>query len=124
MSRDGLLEQVPTIARYRREPLEDDRNAVAFWDEASKALVELDDEELYDQLVCEAPESRDVAAFPTGAGAERVRTFLENNRKALDLHLSDDPDIGAYNQKLGPAGPRRAGPASLTIQTGPSVGRS
>jgi hypothetical protein len=85
MSHDELIDHVPPIARYRREPLEDDWNAASYWDEASKVMVELDDEQLLDQLVCEDPETRVLEAFPTAAGAERVHRFLEDNRRALDL---------------------------------------
>ncbi len=84
MSCDGLLPYVPPIARYRREPLDDRQNALAYWDEAVAVMVGLDDA-LYDELVDDKSDTCSLAISINESNADRVRLFLEENGKTFEL---------------------------------------
>jgi len=84
MSCDELLQYVPPIARYRREPLDDQRNALVFWDEAAAAMVRLDDA-LYEELVDDSSDACSLAISISESNADRVRHYLEENGKTLQL---------------------------------------
>jgi len=85
MAREELLQHVPPIARYRREPLDDRQNALSFWNDAAERMVEPDDSLLYEQLVYADAETGGFAAFPTGPDGDRVRQLLRENGSTLEL---------------------------------------
>ena len=85
VAREELLQQIPPIARYRREPLDDRQNALFFWTGAAEKMVELDDSRLYEELVYGNPEAGDLTPFPSGSDADRVRRLLRDNSRTLDL---------------------------------------
>ena len=85
MARDDLLEHVPPIARYRRVPLDPEQNALSAWEQAAEAMISLDDAPLDDGLLHADRQTGRLAPFPTGAEAARVRGFVEDNRKTIEL---------------------------------------
>ncbi|MBC8875308.1 MAG: hypothetical protein H8E44_38280 [Planctomycetes bacterium] len=84
MSVEELLQYVPQIARYRREPLDDRENALSYWDDAAAGMVRLDDA-LYDELVGDDPDAWCLSFSVGEANIDRFRQFLENNRRTFEL---------------------------------------
>ncbi len=84
MSVEELLQHVPPIARYRREPLDDRKNALTYWDEAAHGMVRLD-EALYSELARENPDAYDSSLYVTQTNVDRFRQFLEDNRGTFEL---------------------------------------
>jgi len=84
MSVEELLQYVPELARYRREPLDDRENALSYWDEAAAGMVRLDDA-LYDELVGEDPYAWCLSSSIGESNVDRIRKFLEDNRRAFEL---------------------------------------
>jgi hypothetical protein len=85
MSRVDWQKFIPAIARYRREPVEDRRNALFYWDRAASELVPFRDARLCEALVCGDSETGELADYPTGGDADRIREFLDQNKRALEL---------------------------------------
>lgn len=84
MSVEELLQHVPPIARYQREPLEDRKNALLYWDEAAAGMVRLD-EALHNELARENPDACAASLCVTQANVGCFRQFLENNRGTFEL---------------------------------------
>jgi len=80
---DELIEHIPPIACYRREPLADRHNALFHWEQAAESLATPDGEGPGEALFEVDPDGP--AELPSGADANRVRQFLEDNRRAIEL---------------------------------------
>lgn len=81
---EDLLQYVPPIARYRRESLDDQMNALTYWDEAAAEMVPLDDA-LCDELARQPPEASCVSACICPSNVDRFRQFLGENAKTFEL---------------------------------------
>jgi hypothetical protein len=88
MSLDDLLELVPSAARYRREELADEQNALSYWNEAAEALVTPDDQ-LLDHLLYgfegEADETRAVPHAVDEATVARLDELVDQNQPTFAL---------------------------------------
>jgi hypothetical protein len=84
MSVEELLQYVPPIARYRREPLDDRKNALTYWDEAAAGMVRLD-ETLHDELFAETDGASGSMIALAASNIDRVRLFLAENRRTFEL---------------------------------------
>ena len=72
--RTQLLQAIPAIARYHAQPLEDERNALRFWEQAASTMAGLD------ELLAQIPaETQTLQRFPAGT-EEHVWRFLHANR--------------------------------------------
>lgn len=84
MSVEELLQYVPPIARYQREPLDDRNNALSYWEEAAAGMVRLDDT-LHDELFAETDGASGSMIALTASNIDRVRLFLDENRRTFEL---------------------------------------
>jgi hypothetical protein len=86
-TRDELLDLVPTIALYHREPLPDDQNALSYWGEAAAALIE-PDEDLLECCLESGSCGADGQRTPRPLDAptvERLQAFANANQRVFDL---------------------------------------
>jgi len=84
MPAEELLQYVPPIARYQREPLDDRKNALTYWDKAAVGMVRLD-EALYNELVGENDETSGLTISISGSNVDRLRQFLAENQETFEL---------------------------------------
>jgi len=84
MSVEELLQYVPEIARYRREPLDDRENALSYWDEAAAEMVRLDDA-LHEESVGEDYEACGLLIPVSASNIDLVREFLAENQRTFEL---------------------------------------
>lgn len=86
MCQSSLLRYVPGKARYRRQRLEDRRNAWFAWREAARVVVPIgeDDRVLWDVLWGDE-KTEEPVDFPTGEGRRRVHEWLGANGRAREL---------------------------------------
>lgn len=84
-----LIEYIPPEAVYHRVPLDDDKNTLGPWSEATDHLnypdAESNDDDTFFELFYGNEETGERVDYPTGKEAERIATILENNRRAIEL---------------------------------------
>lgn len=84
LSHDALLQLVPPAARYCRQPLADEQNALSYWSQAAEALVEPHEGPLDAWL--EASCGDGAPACPGDAATvARLRAYVADNRDVFEL---------------------------------------
>ena len=84
MSIEHLVQHLPPAVRYRREALDDEQNALWWWDRAARRMVRMD-EALAESLAVEGAGRNGAAIAINESNIDRVRRFLEANRESLEL---------------------------------------